>query len=130
MTPLKQKSVNARVHLSNVALLLLAESLREDYYKNIEELGGLQKEVCVTNEGDLLEQEKDPTFRNFIEKLSIFRPLFSIIENSPYKVMETLEQLSTLKKNGNLEFREKTEESVKNFLLKKSSRVAVLSSGC
>jgi len=115
MSPLNQKSVNARVQHSNVALLLLAESMREEYYKKVEELGGLQKEVCVTNEGDLLEQEKDPVFRNFVEKLSIFRPVFSIIENSPYNVLDSLTELITLKNNGNLQFKEIEEESDEEF---------------
>ncbi len=115
MSPLKQKTVNARVRLSNVGLLLLSESMRDEYYEKIEDLGGLQKEVSVINQGDLLEQEKDPQFRNFIEKLNIFRPVFSIIENSPYDVIATLDQLTTLKNNGNLQFKEQEEESVEEF---------------
>jgi len=115
MSPLKRKTVNTRVHLSNVGLLLLAESIRDTYYKKVEDLGGLQKEVSVINQGDLLEQEKDPLFRNFIEKLSIFRPVFSIIENSPFDVMYTLEQLNTLKKNGNLQINEKEDIPVEEF---------------
>jgi signal recognition particle receptor subunit beta len=126
MSPLPQKNIHNRIQLSNVGLLLLAESVQEEYYKLLEELGGVDQEVCVFNEGDLLEKEKDPLFRNFIEKLNIFRPIYSMIENSPYRINDTLNQLITLKKNGNLQFRmtEKESQVLNMEEIRKSSGLA------
>jgi len=115
MSPLPQKNTHNRVQLSNVGLLLLAESLRKEYYKALEEIGGAHLEVRVLNEGDLLEKEKDPLFRKFIEKLSVFRPVYSIVENSPYPILKTLDQLLLLKKNKNLQVREK--EATEKFIV-------------
>ena len=39
---------------------------------------------------------------NFLEKLTDFRQVFDIIENSPYQMIDTLKQLVSLKKSGNL----------------------------
>jgi len=106
MSPLPTKKVNNRVRLSNVGLLLQAESFREDYFKLVKDLDGLSKEMLVINQGDLLQQEKDPNYRNFIEKLSDYRQINDVIENSPYSTLETLSQLVTLKKSKNLKIRE------------------------
>jgi signal recognition particle receptor subunit beta len=113
MSPLPQKNTHNRVQLSNVGLLLRAESVREEYFKALEDLGGADLEVSVRNEGDLLEKEKDPLFGKFIQKLSVFRPVYSIVENSPYPVLKTLDQLLTLKKDKNLQIRKKEKETEK-----------------
>jgi signal recognition particle receptor subunit beta len=106
MSPLPRKKVNNRVRVSNVALLLQGESFREDSSKLVKELGGFSKEMLVINQGDLLQRDKDPNFRNFIEKLSDYRQINDIIENSPYPMLETLNQLVALKKSENLKIRE------------------------
>ncbi|MCK4754202.1 MAG: DUF4388 domain-containing protein, partial [Calditrichia bacterium] len=93
MSPLPRKEVNNRVRVSNVALLLQGESFKDEYSKLVKDLGGLTKEMQVINQGDLLQRDKDPNFRNFIEKLSDYRQINDIIENSPYLMLETLNQL-------------------------------------
>jgi signal recognition particle receptor subunit beta len=106
MTPLPRKKVTSRVKLSNVGLLLKGETFREDYSKLIKELGGLSKEMHVINQGDLIQKDSDSSYSNFIEKLSDYRQINDVIENSPYGMLETLNQLITLKKSKNLKIRE------------------------
>ena len=106
MTPLPRKKVTSRVKLSNVGLLLQGETFREDYSKLIKELGGLSKEMHVINQGDLIQKDSDSNYSNFIEKLSDYRQSNDVIENSPYGMLETLNQLITLKKSKNLKIRE------------------------
>ena len=106
MSPLPRKKVNSRVKVSNVGLLLQGESFREEYSKLVKELGGFSKEMQVINQGDLLQKEADPNFKNFIEKLSDYRQINDIIENSPYPMLDTLNQLIGLKISENLKVRE------------------------
>jgi hypothetical protein len=106
MSPLPKKEVNNRVRVSNVALLLQGESFKDEYSKLVKDLGGLAKEMQVINQGDLLQKDKDPNFRNLIEKLSDYRQINDILENSPYPILETLNQLIALKKSENLKIRE------------------------
>jgi signal recognition particle receptor subunit beta len=106
MSPLPRKNVNNRVRLSNVGLLLQGESFKDEYSKLVKDLGGLTKEMQVINQGDLLHKDKDSNFRNFIEKLSDYRQINDIIENSPYPMLETLNQLIAFKKSENLKIRE------------------------
>jgi len=106
MSPLPQKNVNNRVRLSNVGLLLHGETIREEYTKLIKELGGLSKEIHVINQGDLLQKDNDSNYKNFIHKLSDYRQINDVIENSPYGMMETLNQLIALKQSKNLKVRE------------------------
>lgn len=106
MSPLPQKEVNNRVRLSNVGLLLQGEYIREKFFSLVKELGGLSKEMKVVNKGDLLQNQRDDNFKNFIDKIDDFRQIIDIIENSPYRMIDTLEQLITLKKSKNLKIRE------------------------
>jgi signal recognition particle receptor subunit beta len=106
MSPLPRKKVNNRVKLSNVGLLLQGESLREEYSKLVKKLGGFSKEMQVINQGDLLQKDQDPKFKNFIEKLSDYRQINDVIENSPYPMLDTLNQLVGLKISNNLKVRE------------------------
>jgi len=106
MSPLPRKKVNNRVKLSNVGLLLQAESLRDEFSKLVKDLGGPSKELKVVNQGDLLQKERDPKFKNFIEKLSDYRQINDVIENSPYPMLDTLNQLIGLKRSKNLNVRE------------------------
>jgi signal recognition particle receptor subunit beta len=106
MTPLPRKKVNNRIKLSNVGLLLQGESVRDQYSSLVKELGGLSKEMHVINRGDLIQADNDPDFKNFIEKLTDFRQMNDVIENSPYGMLETLNKLIALKQSKNLKVRE------------------------
>ena len=106
MSPLPRKKVTNRIKLSNVGLLLQAESTRDEYSTLVKELGGLSKEVQVINQGDLLQKDSEANFRNFVEKLSDYRQINDVIENSPYTMLDTLNQLIRLKKSQNLKVRE------------------------
>jgi signal recognition particle receptor subunit beta len=109
MSNLSPRRVNNRVKLSNVGLLLQGEYIREKFLSLVKELGGLSKEMCVINKGDLILEEKDQEFKNFLEKITDFRQVFDIIENSPYQMIDTLKHLVSLKKSGNLKTRESGE---------------------
>ena len=63
----------------------------------------------IINQGDLLQQENDPDFNNFIEKLSDYRQINDVIENSPFGILDTLNRLIALKQSNNLKFRETDE---------------------
>jgi len=106
MSPLPRKEVTNRVKLSNVGLLLQGDSLRDDYSSRVKDLGGFSKEMQVVNQGDLLQRERDPSFKNFIEILSDYRQINDVIENSPYPMLDTLNHLIDLKKSKNLKIRE------------------------
>jgi signal recognition particle receptor subunit beta len=60
----------------------------------------------VVNQGDLLQRDRDPNFKNFIEKLSDYLQINDVIENSPYPILDTLNHLIDLKKSKNLKIRE------------------------
>ena len=106
MTPLPKKEVTSRVRLSNVGLLLQGDSLREEYFSRVKDLGGFSKEMQVVNQGDLVQRDRDPNFKNFIEKLSDYLQINDVIENSPYPMLDTLNHLIDLKKSKNLKIRE------------------------
>jgi signal recognition particle receptor subunit beta len=106
MSPLPRKKVKNRVKLSNVGLMLQGESFREDYFGLVNELGGLSKEMHVVNQGDLLQKDNNPDYKNFIEKLSDYRQINDVLENSPFGIMYTLNQLIALKQSKNLKIRE------------------------
>ncbi|TFH02869.1 MAG: DUF4388 domain-containing protein, partial [Calditrichales bacterium] len=110
MSPIPKREVKNRLELSNIGLLLYSEQVREEYNRLIGELGGFSKEIRIANKGDLVQQEKDPDFKNFIDKLDDFRLIYDIIENSPFKMIETLKHLIALNKSGNLNFRETGDE--------------------
>jgi signal recognition particle receptor subunit beta len=109
MTPLPKKRVTNRIKLSNLGLLLQGESIRDDYSRLVKELGGYSKEMHIINQGDLLQQDNDPNFNNFIEKLSDYRQINDVIENSPFGILDTLNRLIALKQSNNLKFRETNE---------------------
>jgi signal recognition particle receptor subunit beta len=106
MSPLARKKVNNRVKLSNVGLLLQGESFRDEFSRLVKELGGLSKEMHVVNQGDLLQKDNDPNYKKFIGKLSDYRQINDVIENSPFGMLNTLNQLISLKKSKNLKIRE------------------------
>jgi signal recognition particle receptor subunit beta len=110
MTPLPRKEVKSQVKLSNIGLLLYGDQIREEVSGMVNELGGLSKELKIVNQGDLLHKQQDPDFKNFVEKMTDYRQIYDIIENSPYKMMKTLHQLVSLHKSKNLEIRESGEE--------------------
>ena len=106
MSPLPRKKVNNRVRLSNVGILLQGETIKEEYSHLVKDLGGMSKEMKVINQGDLIQRDNQPDYKNFIEKLSNFRQINDIIESSPFSMIETLNQLVALKKSKNLKIRE------------------------
>ncbi len=115
MSPLPEKKVNNRMHLSNVGLLLQSESVRDHFYKLVRDLGGFSIEMRLINRGDLSHKERDPEFKNFLEKLTDFRQIIDIIQNSPYPMIETLNTIIALKGSNNLEIRESGQVFDKRF---------------
>ena len=109
MSPLPRKEVTNRLRLSNVGLLLYSEKIRDEFNTLVKKLGSVSREMKLVNQGDLLIRVKDSKFINFLEKLSDFRQLYDIIENSPYPMIETLQQLNALNESNNLKFRESSE---------------------
>jgi signal recognition particle receptor subunit beta len=106
MRPMPMKTIKNRIQLSNICLLLHGEQVRGEFFSRLQELGGLNKQIRVVHQGDLFQIEKDPVFRDFIEKMVEFRSIYAIIGLSPYKMLDTLAQLIQLKNSNNLEFRE------------------------
>jgi signal recognition particle receptor subunit beta len=106
MRTLPMKTIRNRIQLSNICLLLHAEQVRSEFFARLQELGGFNKQIRVIHQGDLFQIEKDPVFKDFIEKMNEFRSTYAVIGFSPYKMLDTLEQLIQLKNSNNLEFRE------------------------
>ena len=106
MRTLPMKSIRNRIQLSNICLLLHAEQVRSEFFARLQELGGLNNQIRVIHQGDLFQIEKDPVFKDFIEKMNEFRGIYAVIGFSPYKMLATLDQLIQLKNSNNLEFRE------------------------
>ena len=112
MRSLPVKTVRNRIQLSNICLLLHSEQVRIVFFSRLQELGGLNKQIRVVHQGDLYQIEKDPVFKDFIDKMNEFRSINAIIGFSPYKMLDTLGQLIQLKNSNNLEFREMAGEII------------------
>jgi len=125
MRSLKIQSVQNKMQLSNIGLLLHSEQMRERFFYLINQLGGLSRQVRVVNQGDVLQSTKDPGFLEFIKRLADFRELHDVIEFSPFGHIETLERLSELKETKNLEFRETAEELTDLYVEEKEERIGV-----
>jgi signal recognition particle receptor subunit beta len=106
MRTLPTKKPKNKVQLSNIGLLLHGANVSNEFFQRVDDLGGISSLVRVINKGDLLQKTKDPTFQDFLEKLSEFRKIYDIIEFSPYQLLSTLDHLLNLKKSNNLEIRE------------------------
>ena len=109
MSPLPRKEVTNRLRLSNLGLLLYGEKIRNEFNTMVKQLGSASREMKLVNQGDLLIGAKDSKFINFLEKLSDYRQLYDIIENSPYPMIETLQRIIVLNQSKNLKFRESSE---------------------
>jgi signal recognition particle receptor subunit beta len=70
----------------------------------------------LINRGDLSHEERDPEFKNILEKLTDFRQIIDIIQNSPYPMIETLNTIIALKGSNNLEIRESGQVFDKGFV--------------
>jgi signal recognition particle receptor subunit beta len=125
MRPLKIQSIQNKMRLSNVGLLLHSEQMRETFFNLINQLGGLSRQVKVVNQGDLLQSQKDSRFLDFIEGLRDFRELHEVIEFSPFSHIQTLNHLLQLKKTKNIEFRETAEEITDLYVEEKEDRVGL-----
>jgi signal recognition particle receptor subunit beta len=112
MRSLPLKSIKNRIQLSNICLLLHSEQIRNEFLSCLQELGGISKQIRVIHQGDLFQIEKDPVFKDFIEKMNEFRSIHAIIGFSPYRMLDTLEKLIQLKNSNNLDFREVAGELV------------------
>jgi signal recognition particle receptor subunit beta len=106
MSPLPLRSVQNRMQLSNIGLLLHGEYIRSQFFEKINKLGGLNRQIRVINKGDLLQRQTDPLFAELIANMSVFRGVHEIIEFSPYDMISTVDMLLSLKRTKNLEFRE------------------------
>lgn len=109
MRALSLNGVKNKVSLSNIGLLLRGQQVCNEFFKKINDLGGVFNHIRVINKGDLLQKSNDPDYKDFIEKLSEFRKIHDIIEFSPYPLLETVDQLLSMNKSKNLEVREAVE---------------------
>jgi len=110
MRPLPLESERSRIQLSNIGILLRGEKTRGEFIELVNSLGGLNRQIRVINQGDLLLQRRDKVYQDFILYLSEFREIHDIVEFSPYDMIETLTVLNKFKESKNLEFRESVYE--------------------
>ncbi len=110
MSPLPLRSVQNKMKLSNLGLLLHGEYIRNTFFEKINRLGGLNRQIRVINQGDLIQRQKDPLYAELISSMSVFRGLHEIIEFSPYEMIPTVDMLMQLNGTRNLEFRETAQE--------------------
>ncbi len=110
MSPLPLRSVQNRMRLSNIGLLLHGEYIRTRFFEKINQLGGVNRQIRVINQGDLLQRQKDPVYAELIANMSLFRGIHEIIEFSPYEMIPTVDMLLQLNQSKNLEFRETAQE--------------------
>jgi len=106
MRPLPIKPFKSQIQLSNLGILLYGEQIANQYSDQINKLGGINRQLRVINQGDILQPEKDKIFVDFIQYLLTFRKIHEVVEFSPYALLETLDILEKLNGSKNLEFRE------------------------
>ncbi len=110
MSPLPLRTVQNKMQMSNIGSLLHGEYIRTQFFDKINRLGGLNRQIRVINQGDLLQRQKDPVYAELIANMSQFRGIHEIIEFSPYEMIPTVDLLLNLYDSKNLEFRETAEE--------------------
>ena len=106
MRPLPIKTMKSHVQLSNVGMIIYGEQIGIKVMKHLHELGGVQCQARIVNQGDILQSKKDLVLADFIKYLQEYRRIHEIIELSPYSLLETLEMLGRYKQDGHLEVRE------------------------
>jgi signal recognition particle receptor subunit beta len=106
------KNGKHRLKFSNIALLLLGENIRSEFFNKIKKLVSPTIQVRVIHQGDLLSTIKDITQKNFIKKLAEFKRIYDILEISPYGILETLDLLLHLKEKHYLEIEKKGIEEI------------------
>ncbi|MCK5344354.1 MAG: hypothetical protein KAR20_13160, partial [Candidatus Heimdallarchaeota archaeon] len=106
MRPLPLKASENHILLSNFGLLLYGEEISLQFKNLVNDLGSINRQLRVINQGDILQANLKTEFEEFIRYLNEFRKIHEIIEFSPYPMIETLTILKNLRKSKNLEFRE------------------------
>jgi signal recognition particle receptor subunit beta len=104
------KNGKHRIKLSNIALLLMGENIRSEFYNKIKKLANLSTRVRVIHQGDLLSTIKDTAQKNFFKKLTEFKKIHDILEISPYGILDTIDHLLILKEKHYLEVEKGIEE--------------------
>ena len=106
MRPLPLKPMKSHVQLSNIGMILYGEQVGIKIMNYLNDLGGINRQVRIINQGDIIQVKKDTILLDFVKYLQQFRKIHEIIEFSPYALLQTLELLIRFRTSENLEFRE------------------------
>lgn len=126
MRPLPIKQMKSHVQLSNIGIVLYGEQVVKKVMKYLSDLGGIQRQARIVNQGDLLHLKKDLVLADFVKYLQEYRRINEIIELSPYSLLETLEMLAKYKQSGHLDLSEPV-EAVGPIAVEKSTAKPILS---
>ncbi len=99
-----------KIKLSNIGLMIQAESYREKFIENINQLGPLLSVIRIRNIGDLAYSGPDIN-KEFIEYLQTPRPVEELLENPYYSNLETAEKLVWLQNYNFLNINEPRKSS-------------------
>jgi len=100
------KSPKHKVQLSNIGLLLYGERIRTKYNEIIKKLGHPGVSVKLINKGDLVQQLKNPFYKEVADKLTKYTVLQEVLALSQISVLNLISWLHSLQMTNHLELRD------------------------